>query len=794
MEERRLGVSLPKVPHLREGNRERGFAEIPSRRCETFGREDVHRPEKDGGMIDYAVSDGVCVLRLNSPPVNTLTYALLDELRAAIRRANSDAQASGIVITGDSSHFSAGADVNIFRAITRAEEAVKSSRVFQEAFQEVEDSQKPVAAAVAGRMMGSAIELAMACHVRVCAQGTTFSMPEVNLGINPGAGGTGRLPRLVGAEAALRMLLTGEAIEAEEALALGLVDAVCGGGELVERAKGLLQLAPRPRNVGQASCLPVQALQAGSLHHTERKTRERKDKVADRAANDAAFRMATELLAKARPEIIAPFKIAEAVKVGLEESFEAGLLKEQEIVAECMATRATQNKIYLFFATRETAKVPQLAGVGAAEVAKAAVVGMGTMGTGIAQALLMAGFPVVVRDAEDSAVRRGKERIRSSIQKRVEQGKLSQEGAQAMLGRLSAAAGWQEIADADLVIEAVFEDVEVKRAVIRGIEDACAADALIASNTSTLSLDVLAEGMRHPERLIGMHFFNPAHRMPLVEIIRRDGTPDRVVATALRVAKAMRKTPVVVKNREGFLVNRIFIPYFKEAFWLLEDGAAPAAVDAAMVEFGFPMGPLALIDMAGLDILMHTDRVLSRAFPRHGALSPIVSRLVEQGHLGQKTGSGVYRYERGDYTPRRSETAEQLVAAVRQEKAARPYALRGGGKSDAPASSSLWPRERPVLRPHAERRDEHDEIADRLVLRMVSEALYVLEEGIALRESDIDAAMVLGTGFPDFRGGVLRYARDLGLGCVLAQLEKLAGSLGERFSPPQLLREMKGAQ
>jgi len=254
-----------------------------------------------------------------------------------------------------------------------------------------------------------------------------------------------------------------------------------------------------------------------------------------------------------------------------------------------------------------------------------------------------------------------------------------------------------------------------------------------------------------------MHFFNPAHRMPLVEIIRRDGTPDRVVATALKVAKAMRKTPVLVRNREGFLVNRVFIPYLKEAFWLLEDGAAPAAVDAAMVEFGFPMGPLALIDMAGLDILVHTDRVLSRAFPRHGALSAVVSRLVEQGHLGQKTGSGVYRYGKGDYTPRHSESTEDLVATVRREAGREPR--------------EIGP----------------DEITERLVLRMVNEAFYVLEEGIALRESDIDAAMVLGTGFPDFRGGVLRYARDIGIAQVVARLRKLAGTLGERFSPPKAL-------
>jgi len=314
------------------------------------------------------------------------------------------------------------------------------------------------------------------------------------------------------------------------------------------------------------------------------------------------------------------------------------------------------------------------------------------------------------------------------------------------------------------VIEAVFEDVQVKRSVIRRLEDICAAGAIIATNTSTISLDVLAEGMRHDGRLIGMHFFNPAHRMPLVEIIYREATPPATVATALELAKRLRKTPVLVKNREGFLVNRLFIPYLKEAFWLLEDGADAPAIDRAMVEFGFAMGPLALSDMAGLDVLVSTDRVLGRAFPHHGSLSAIATGLVEAGHLGQKTASGVYRYEAGDYTPRFSQAARQIIAGVQ--------AAAGRSRREIAA----------------------DEITRRLVLRMVGEAFYVLQEAVARCESDLDVAMVLGTGFPDFRGGVLKHARDLGLDNVLVQLERLAEQFGERFSPCRLLREMGGVR
>jgi 3-hydroxyacyl-CoA dehydrogenase len=333
-----------------------------------------------------------------------------------------------------------------------------------------------------------------------------------------------------------------------------------------------------------------------------------------------------------------------------------------------------------------------------------------------------------------------------------------------MLSLISTTTGWQEIADADLVIEAVFEDVPTKRSVIGRLEDVCAPGTIIASNTSTISLDVLADGMQHPEQLVGLHFFNPAHRMPLVEVIRREATPASVIATALKFAKTVRKTPVLVKSREGFLVNRVFLPYLKEALWLLEEGAAAPTIDAAMVEFGFPMGPLAVTDFTGLDILVFTDRVMSRAFPAHGCVSPIAVRLVEQGHLGQKTGSGVYRYEKGDYTPHPSEAADRVIAQVRQEAGRAP------------------------------RETGREEITQRLVLRMVNEAFHVMEEGIAQRESDLDAAMVLGTGFPDFRGGVLKYARDLGLDTILTQLENLAERFGERFSPCKLLQEMKGAR
>ncbi len=685
--------------------------------------------EVDAGImsgIAYSVADGVCVLRLNAPPVNTLTLPLLDELRAAIRQANADANVRGIVITGTQEHFSAGADVTMFRDIQSDAAAIRISRVFQEAFQEIEDSAKPVTAVVAGRMMGGALELAMACHSRVCTAGTQFITPEVNLGINPGAGGTQRLPRLIGVEAALKMLLTGQPVNADEALRLGLVDAVGKAGERFEQTVGV-----------QASACSV----------TPQKTRER-------SFANVSFGEAEKLAARARPELIAASVILECVRTGVEQSFGAGLRAEQEGFARCMATLATRNKIHVFFATRETAKAPDLAGVPSLPITPVAVIGMGSMGAGIAQAVLQASLPVVALDENAAALEKGQRRIRESLEKRVAQGKLSAERLAGMLASLSTTSDWAKIAGARLVIEAVFEDVAVKRAVLANIERAVSDDAIIASNTSTISFDALAEGMRRPHRLIGLHFFNPAHAMPLLEIIRHRAAAPETVATALRFAKAIRKTLVLIRNREGFLVNRIFLPYVKEAFWLLEEGAEAEAVDRAMVEFGFPMGPLTLMDMAGNDIFVHADVVLTKAFSHHGATPALVTTMVARGLLGQKSGAGVYLYEKGGHTRHPNPAIQKIIAEVQQH----------AGKSPRVISA--------------------DEITQRLVLRMVAEALRVVEEGIAQRESDVDAAMVLGTGFPDWRGGVLKYARDLGLAGVRRQLENLASRFGERFTPP----------
>jgi 3-hydroxyacyl-CoA dehydrogenase len=691
-------------------------------------------------MIEVQAADGICVLRLCAPPLNTLSFELLDRLGDAVRQANQDPEIRAIVITGGPDGFSAGADVGLFRDIGSAADAIGVSRVFQQAFQVLEDSPQPIAAAMAGTVVGGALELAMACHLRVAATGSRFRMPEVNLGINPGAGGTQRLPRLVGLQAALQMLLTAETVSADRARELGLIDAVCPAEQLIACAARLLG--------GNGSPL---------------KTTERTDRIGDAQLRAAAFQAAEQLVARGRPEIIAPQKILEAVRTGVEDSAAAGMLAEQQAFAQCMDTSAARNKIRLFFATSATSKLPELADIGAAPIQRAAVIGMGTMGTGIAHALIQAGLPVVILDQDQAFLERGVGRIQRSLDKRVEQGKLAADQAAQTMRLLHPTSDWNDIAAADVVIESVYENPDVKRPVLQRAEQLCGEGAVLATNTSTISLDCLADGLRRPERLIGLHFFNPAQRMPLVEVIRRPDTPPEILAAAVRLAKRLRKTPVLVASREGFLVNRIFVPYLQEAFALLEEGAAPEAIDRAAIQFGFPMGPLVLIDMAGIDILVQAQGVLEQAFPHHGPLSAVATRLVAAGHLGQKTGAGVYRYASGATAPLPSPTTAQTIADVQA----------GNGRAARQVDSS--------------------EIAQRLVLRMVNEAFYVLQEGVARCETDVDVAMVLGTGFPDFRGGVIQYARDMGLPRVVSQLESFGETYGERFSPGNLLREMKGA-
>jgi 3-hydroxyacyl-CoA dehydrogenase len=690
-------------------------------------------------MIHEDSRDGVRVLRWDAPPLNMLTESVLEATAESVARANADPDVRAIVIAGTNQHFSAGADIHLFQQIASDEDAMRLAERFQRAFDQLERSEKPLVAALAGHVLGGALELALACHYRVATRTTRFSMPEVRLGINPGAGGTQRLPRLIGVSRALDMLLSGRAVRTAEAASWGLVDQVAPSDDLLDAAQALASRVHLPRRTSELSL----SGEATPQHQ-------------------AAFAPARQQVAATHSDIVAPRKILELVQAACGDSWQDGLKKERRAFAQCMATRATRHKIGHFFAVRQVAKIEEVRGVQPVALSRVSVIGLGTMGVGICLALLRSGLEVTALDVDSQQLDRGTEKIAASLERQVRREVLSQAAADGQRARFTTTANWSDLPASPLVIETVPEDLDVKRAVLKQLETVSAATTILASNTSTYSLASLAQGMRFPDRLIGLHFFNPAHRMPLLEVVRRPSTPRGVLATAIHLARQLHKTPLLVNDCEGFLVDRIFVPYLQEAFQLVEEGARLEDVDRAAVGFGFPMGPLILIDMAGLDILVQSHDVLQRAVPRFGPLSSLVRRLVVQGHVGQKTGAGVYRYDEGSSIAQTSAITTSLLDEVRQTSEARQQEF------------------------------DQDAITDRLVMRMINEAFYAREDGIARSDLDVDVASVLGFGFPDFRGGVLRYASDIGLASVLERLEEFADRHGPRYHPSQHLRQRIG--
>ncbi len=565
------------------------------------------------------------------------------------------------------------------------------------------------------------------------------------------------------------MLLTGAAIDAPTALIRGLIDVIAEPHQWLTAAEAQYNTFE--------SRAAAETVVGDRLARW--RTSRRVDRLGSAAEREAARRWADDLIAQARPELIAPREILETVRLGVEESSDAGFRAEGPAFARCMATAAAQDKSYLFMARKaadksrhiapattaaarpisDTAACPKsdAAALPSPPIRRAAVVGLGTMGAGIAQALAEAGIDVVGIDPSAAAVASAQTRIEQSWQRRRSQGKLDPQKHKEVASRLRLTVAAEPDSPCDLLIEAVVEDPVLKREVLARGEAAVAPEGVVATNTSTINLDDLAPALKRPTRFLGMHFFHPAQSMPLVEVVPHAGTTSEVAAAAVALVKRLRKTPLVAANREGFVVNRLFIPYLKEAFWLLHEGAAAEQIDRAMTDFGFAMGPLRLIDMSGLDILVKTDVVMRRAFPYHGPLPPVAARLVERNLLGQKTSAGVYRYDPGDRTPRPNPAAEEIIAAVRREQ----------------------PRDVAVAA---------SDIADRMLLRLAVEAFRALDEQLVGRPGDLDVALVLGTGLADFRGGPLRYAHRRGLNDVIARLLSFERLHGARFAPPPSLR------
>ncbi|MEM5471683.1 3-hydroxyacyl-CoA dehydrogenase NAD-binding domain-containing protein [Hoeflea sp. AS60] len=679
------------------------------------------------GNVTYTADGDVAVITIDNPPVNAFGFDVRRGVIEAMDRAEADSTVSSVVLTGGGRVFSGGADITEFGKTPR-EPSLPDVNT------RCETMTKPVVAAIHGVAFGGGLEVSLSCHGRIASQDAKLALPEVKLGLIPGAGGTQRLPRLIGPEAALDVIVPGNPVGAQKALSVGLVDRIAGD-DLLEDAKAFArELAAAPEKPSAV--------------------RDREDKLEAARRDPAAFDAhAADLTKKARG-LDAPLACVRAVRLTLDTPFDAALAKERDIFIELMNGEQSKSQRHLFFAEREAGKVPGIGrDVKPRTVAKAAVIGAGTMGGGIAMSLVNGGIPVTILEMSQEALDRGMSVIRRNYDTSVKRGSISEEERDRRLGRLSTTTNYDDIGDADLVIEAVFEEMSVKKVVFGKLDEVMKPGAVLASNTSYLDVDEIAQMTKRPSDVLGMHFFSPANVMKLLEIVRGKETASDVVATALALGKRIGKVPVVVGVCHGFVGNRMLSSRSAENEDLLLEGASPADVDKAFLDFGFLMGPFAMGDLAGLDIGWRNRKSL-------GQTAVIADALCEEGRFGQKTGKGFYSYEDGP----RDGKPDPWVNALIEEKA----------------------KELGVNR----RNIDATEIVERTIYPMINEGARILEEGIALRPSDIDIVWINGYAFPVGKGGPMFWAEQAGLSHIVERLEYWHGKTGNSvFEPSALLRK-----
>lgn len=670
--------------------------------------------------VNYESRGHVAVVWIANPPVNSLGHATRVALADALERANRDRYVRVIVLTGSAAVFSGGADIREFgSALALAEPSLP------QLIDLIERLRKPVVAAINGVCLGGGLELALACHYRIATAGASLALPEVKLGLIPGAGGTQRLPRAIGAERALDLITSGRAIDAQTALDWGLVSAIVSDRSFDEAARFA-------HHVEEVRPLPLLREAEVAL-----------PKGLDRAA---FFMLAREQVERQSQGLAAPLACVEAVEAAVREPFEIGLAHERELFAKLIVSDESRALRHAFFAERAAARVPDLAtDTPTRSIKSAAVIGFGTMGAGIAMSLANAGLPVLVLERDDASLERGLATTRAYWQSSVRKGRLSEAEAQARAALIQPTRDVEDLAHADLLIEAVYEDLELKQEIFRQLDAVAKPGAILATNTSTLDIEKIAEVTRRPQDVIGLHFFSPAQVMRLLEVVRTESTAPEVLATALALAKRLGKVAVVARVCDGFIGNRMIEQYVRQSLFLLDEGASPAQVDAALERFGMAMGPFAMYDLAGNDIGYAIRQRRYREQP-HVKYSRIADKLVEAGRLGQKAGKGWYRYEPGRRTPLADPEVEALIEAHRAEL-------------------DLAPRE-----------ISDEEIVARCVLALVNEGARLLEEGIAQRASDIDVVYLAGYGFPRGRGGPMFHAQTQGLVRVLKAMEQFAAN------------------
>ncbi|MFX1733809.1 3-hydroxyacyl-CoA dehydrogenase NAD-binding domain-containing protein [Paraburkholderia sp. A1RI_3L] len=655
--------------------------------------------------VDYTTRDGVAVLTLNNPPVNGLGHATRAGIVAGLDRANADPDIVAIVLTGAGKAFSGGADITEFNTPKATQEPMLGTVI-----KAVEASAKPVVAAIHSVAMGGGLELALGAHYRIAAPGAQIALPEVKLGLLPGAGGTQRLPRAVGLETALNMIVSGTPVMSEKLAGTGLFDEIAQG-DLLDAA---LAFARKVAHKGGTHPL----LRKREIEH----------------ANAAGFiQFARNSVAAVAKHYPAPHKCIDAVEAGVKNGFDKGLVIERECFMALVQTPESRALRHAFFGERAASKIADVpAGTPVRKIEKVAVIGAGTMGGGIAMNFANAGLPVTLLETKQEALDRGLATIRKNYEASVKKGKLNADSLEKRMALIRATLAWDDLKDADLVIEAVFEELGVKEQVFRQLDEVAKPGAILASNTSTLDLNRIASFTKRPQDVVGMHFFSPANVMKLLEVVRGRETARDVLATVMQVAKTIRKTAVVSGVCDGFIGNRMIEQYLRQALFMLEEGALPAQIDRAIEKFGFAMGPFRMSDLAGNDIGWAIRKRRYREQPEMH-YSKIADRLCEAGRFGQKTGGGWYDYQPGDRTAQPSVVVDEMIVAYSKEIGV------------------------------ARRKIADDEIVERLVFALVNEGAKILEEGIASKASDIDMVYLTGYGFPLWRGGPMLYADTVGL-------------------------------
>ncbi|KAG6575075.1 hypothetical protein SDJN03_25714, partial [Cucurbita argyrosperma subsp. sororia] len=692
-------------------------------------------------------ADGVALITIINPPVNSLSFDVLFSLKESYEQALQREDVKAIVVTGARGKFSGGFDITAFGGL-QGGKAVEprpgyiSVDVITDIF---EAARKPAVAAVDGLALGGGLEVAMACHARVSTKTAQFGLPELQLGLIPGFGGTQRLPRLVGLSKALEMMLTSKPVKGEEAFSLGLVDAIVPSEELISTArKWALDISERRKPW------------IISLHRT--------DKLESLGDAREIFKFARAQIRKQAPNLRHPLVCIDVVETGVVSGPRAGLLKEIEDFQVLLHADTSKSLIHIFFAQRGTTKVPGVTDLGLTprRINKVAVVGGGLMGSGIATALILSNYPVILKEVNDKFLEAGIGRVRANLQSRVRKGKMTSEKFEKAISLLKGVLDYESFKDVDMVIEAVIENISLKQQILVDLEKYCPPRCILASNTSTIDLELIGERTHSHDRIVGAHFFSPAHVMPLLEVVRTKRTAPQVIVDLVDVGKKIKKTPVVVGNCTGFAVNRMFFPYTQAALLLVEHGVDPYQIDRAISKFGMPMGPFRLIDLVGFGVAIATGGQFVQNFPDRTFKSMIIPLMQEDKRAGETTQKGFYVYDKN----RKSKPDPELKKYIEKARSM-------SGISVDPKLAKL----------------SEKDIIEMIFFPVVNEACRVLAEGIAVKAADLDIAGVMGMGFPPYRGGVMFWADSLGSKYIYSRLEEWSKLYGGFFKPCAYLAE-----